>query len=80
MRDHREGRDFLGQSVLAGGAVYVTGEGQGGLIKRISALASQMELTSDSKFLYVNVMPRMLDPQQVADFIAALKLRTANCG
>ena len=56
------------------------GEGQGGLIKRISALASQMELTSDSKFLYVNVMPRMLDPQQVADFIAALKLRTANCG
>ena len=73
-----KGRDFLGQSVLAGGAVYVTGEGQGGLIKRISALASQMELTSDSKFLYVNVMPRMLDPQQVADFIAALKLRTAN--
>ena len=72
------GGDFLGQSVLQGGAIYVTGEGQGGLIKRIGALASQMELTSDSTFLYVNAMPRMLDPQQVADFIAALKLRTAN--
>jgi hypothetical protein len=55
----------------------VTGEGQGGLVKRISALASQMELTNASSFLYINVMPRMLDQQQVADFIAALKLRTA---
>ena len=67
---------FLGQRVLHGGVVYVTGEGQGGLVKRISALATQMELTSDSSFLYVNIMPRMLDPQSVSDFIAALKLRT----
>jgi len=71
------GRKFLGQSVRRGGAVYVTGEGQGGLAKRISALATQMELTSDSAFLYFNAMPRVLDPQQVTDFIAALKLRTA---
>ena len=72
----RDGQ-FLGQPVLQGGAVYVTGEGQGGLAKRVSALAGEMELTSDSAFLYVNAMPQVLDPQQVIDFIAALKLRTA---
>ena len=36
-----------------------------------------MELTSDSAFIYVNVMPRMLDQQDVSNFITALKMRTA---
>jgi hypothetical protein len=68
---------FLGRSTLQGGVIYVTGEGQGGLAKRISALAQKMELNGDSSFLYIKTMPRMLDPQSVSDFIAAVKILTA---
>jgi hypothetical protein len=71
------GLNFIGKPVMRGGAIYVTGEGQAGMAKRISALASQIELTADSTFLYVTTMPHLLDPRQVADFIEALKLRTA---
>ena len=72
-----KGALFLDQSVMQGGVVYVTGEGQGGLAKRISALITEMELEATSPFLYMHRMPHLLDAQQVSDFIAALKLRTA---
>jgi hypothetical protein len=68
---------FLGQPVLSGGAVYVTGEGQGGLAKRVAALAQEYELSESDTFLYLRVMPRLLDSQEVKDFIAAIKLLTA---
>jgi RecA-family ATPase len=68
---------FLGQPVLAGGAVYVTGEGQGGLAKRVAALAQEYELSEADAFLYLRVMPRLLEEQEVKDFIAAIKLLTA---
>ena len=68
---------FLDQPVMHGGVVYVTGEGQGGLAKRISALVSELDLEATSPFVYMNRMPHLLDPQQVSDFIAAIKLRTA---
>jgi hypothetical protein len=70
-------RPFLGGAVLPGGAVYVTGEGQGGLAKRVAALAQEFELTDADAFLYLRVMPRLLDPQEVKDFIAAIKVLTA---
>ena len=68
---------FLGNPVLSGGAVYVTGEGQGGLAKRVAALAQEFELSESDTFLYMRVMPRLLDPQEVKDFIVAIKLLTA---
>ena len=68
---------FLEQPVMHGGVVYVTGEGQGGLAKRIAALIAELELEATSPFIYMNRMPHLLDPQQVADFIAAVKLQTA---
>ena len=69
---------FLGQPVLQGGVIYVTGEGQGGLAKRIAALIAELDLEATSPFIYMHRMPHLLDPQQVSDFIAAVKLRTAN--
>lgn len=72
-----KGLDFLDQPVMHGGVVYVTGEGQGGLAKRISALITELELEATAPFIYMHRMPHLLDPQQVSDFIAALKLRTA---
>jgi hypothetical protein len=74
------GLDFLGQPVMQGGAIYVTGEGQAGLAKRVNALVSEMNLEATSPFLYMHTMPRLLDQQQVLDFIAAIKLRTAHWG
>jgi hypothetical protein len=74
------GLDFLGQPVLRGGAIYVTGEGQAGLAKRIAALATAFELTERSSFVYMRRMPRLLDPQEVQDFIAAVKILTAAWG
>jgi RecA-family ATPase len=71
------GLDFLGKPVMQGGAVYVTGEGQTGLAKRIAALSSEFELTGGSPFLYVRTMPRLLDQQEVRDFVAALKIQIA---
>jgi hypothetical protein len=68
---------FLDQPVMHGGVVYVTGEGQGGLAKRISALVSELDLEATSPFIYMNRMPHLLDPQQVSDFIGAIKFRTA---
>ena len=68
---------FLRQPVLSGGAIYVTREGQGGLAKRVAALAQEFELSESDTFLYLRVMPCLLDPQKVKDFIAAIKLLTA---
>jgi hypothetical protein len=73
-----KGLDFLDQPVMHGGVVYVTGEGQGGLAKRISALITELNLEATAPFIYMHRMPHLLDQQQVLDFIAALKLRTAN--
>jgi RecA-family ATPase len=50
----------------------VSGEGQSGLAKRVAALASDFALTKDSPFIYMRTMPRLLDPQEVGDFIEAL--------
>jgi hypothetical protein len=68
---------FLDQPVMQGGVAYVVGEGQGGLAKRISAVIAELKLEATSPFIYMHRMPHLLDPQQVSDFIAALKLRTA---
>jgi RecA-family ATPase len=68
--------DFLGKPTRRGGVVYVTGEGQTGIAKRVAALAAELSLSEQAPFLYVSVMPRLLDPQQVTDFITALKFTT----
>jgi hypothetical protein len=75
-----QGLNFVGKPVLQGGSIYVTGEGQAGLAKRIAALAMEYELSEASPFLYVRTMPRLLDQQEVKDFIAALKLETLGWG
>jgi hypothetical protein len=72
------GLDFNGKPVTQGGTIYVTGEGQAGLAQRIAALASEFELNDASPFIYVRTMPRLLDPQEVKDFISAMKLQTAD--
>ena len=72
------GLEFMGRPCLQGGAVYVTGEGQAGLAKRISAIANEFEITNQSPFLYVRRMPRFLDPQEISDFIAAVENRIAD--
>ena len=41
---------FLDQPVMHGGVVYVTGEGQGGLAKRISALINELNLEATSPY------------------------------
>jgi RecA-family ATPase len=69
---------FLGNPVMQGGAVYVTGEGQGGLAKRVAAVAAEFEMSATDTFLYMRVMPRLLYDQEVKDFIAAVKLLTAH--
>jgi hypothetical protein len=71
-----KGLDFQGKPVLAGGAVLVAGEGQSGLAKRVAVMASHLELTSADTFLYMRKMPRLLDPKDVTDFIAAVKIAT----
>jgi hypothetical protein len=74
------GLDFNGKAITQGGAIYVTGEGQAGLAKRIAALASEFELSGASPFIYIRAMPRLLDAQEVKDFISAMKLQTADWG
>lgn len=71
-------RPFLGNPVMQGGAVYVTGEGQGGLAKRVAAVAAEFAMSETDTFLYMHVMPRLLYDQEVKDFIAAIKLLTAH--
>jgi hypothetical protein len=69
---------FLGDPVLPGGCVYVTGEGQGGLAKRAAAVEAEFKMSATDPFLYMSVMPRLLDDQEVKDFIAAVKQLTAH--
>jgi hypothetical protein len=70
------GLNFCGKPVMQGGAVYVTGEGQTGLPKRIAALAAEYELSEQNPFLYVRTMPRLLDAPDTKDFITAVKFQT----
>lgn len=67
--------DFLGKPVLSGGTIYVTGEGQAGLSKRIAALTNKFDIKPTSPFLYVRTMPRLLEPDQVRDFVTAIKFK-----
>jgi len=68
------GLDFMAKPTLQGGTIYVTGEGQAGISKRIAALAGSFTGLQSAPFLYLSVMPRLLEPQQVKDFIAAIKI------
>ncbi len=70
------GLPFMGNPTMIGGTVYVTGEGQTGIPKRAAALASKFEGLQSAPFVYLDVMPRLLEPQQVLDFIEAIKLGT----
>jgi hypothetical protein len=71
------GLEFMGEQCLQGGVIYVTGEGRGGIAKRVAALIKELDLENDHPFIYLNRMPRLLDPQQVADFINAVRIKTA---
>jgi RecA-family ATPase len=72
------GLDFCGKPVMQGGVVYTTGEGQTGLAKRVAAVATEFQLSHRHPFLYIRTMPRLLDVQDTKDFIAAVKLQTAD--
>jgi AAA domain-containing protein len=72
-----KGLEWAGAPTLEGGAIYVTGEGQAGLEKRIAALISEFGLTADDPFIYLPIMPRLLELEEVKDFISAMKTATA---
>jgi AAA domain len=63
---------------LEGGVIYVTGEGQAGLAKRVAALISEFGLSADDPFIYLPTMPRLLEAEEVEDFISAMKTATAH--
>jgi AAA domain len=58
--------------------VYTTGEGQTGLAKRIAAVATEFDSLTGSRFPTLRIMARLLDVQDTKDFIAAVKLQTAD--
>jgi RecA-family ATPase len=70
------GLPFMGKPTLAGGTIYVTGEGQSGISKRVAAIAGRFSELQAAPFIYLNVMPRLLEPNQVRDFIEAIKIGT----
>jgi hypothetical protein len=73
-----QGLEWAGAPTLEGGVIYVTGEGQAGLAKRIAALISQFGLSADDPFMYLATMPRLLDLEEAKDFISAMKTATAH--
>jgi hypothetical protein len=73
-----KGLRWAGAPTLEGGVIYVTGEGQAGLAKRIAALISEFDLRADDPFIYLPIMPRLLELDEVTDFISAMKATTAH--
>lgn len=74
------GRDWHGDRTEAGAALYVAGEGLGGLPKRLQAWLQHGGLEPTGPFFTIGQTVNMLDPKEVEAVAEAVKAKAASLG
>lgn len=74
------GRDWHGDKTEGGGALYVAGEGLGGLPKRLQAWLQHTGVAPDGPFFTIGQTVNMLDAREVEAVAAAVKAKAAAIG